>query len=211
MKYTHKLSLSLCSLTLCMGLVSCQSTHSVAQTSPASKTSVNQPNNAINHQHTAAAIGNVAIPKAPWTNAAIHKNETDSVYIKEWAKSESKSLCPILALPKQAAAHLSGHSIRRANFSGGWGVAYDLPDLRSAYGVANAGTINPEEVNYSWPYNVNYQDGSMVGYGHEGGNPSAKWLAYVVTPHNGCFYNVWSAQSKAHLEQMIADLRLVNY
>lgn len=152
----------------------------------------------------------IALPIASWTKLAIDSSQIDAVYRQEWLKAESRSVCPILALPKQSAAHLDGHTSRRANFSGGWGVAYDLSKLRSAYGVANAGTSSANGMFNKWEYNVRYQDGSWVGYGREGGNPTGKWLAYILIPKNNCFYNVWSAQSKVHLEQIIADLRIVN-
>lgn len=216
MKPIYKRPTLLLSLILCVGIASCQSdlhSYSTAQAvtvsdSPVS-TSVNVPTDLINNQNTAAPIGNTVPPKAPWNNPAIHNSETDATYRQEWAKSESKSLCPILALPKQAAAHLTHHSVRRANFSSGWGVAYDLPNVRSAYGVANASTADPKDAFNNWPYNIVYKDGSLVGYGHEGGDPSAKWLAYIFIPQNSCFYNVWSAQSKTHLEQIISELRIV--
>ncbi|WP_435948916.1 hypothetical protein [Psychrobacter sp. DM8] len=163
----------------------------------------------IDNTNADDALNNSAEPKAPWTSPAITISDTDAIYHQEWLKSENRSVCPILALPKQAEAHIARHSVRRARFSGGWGVAYDLPNTRSMYGVANTGVINPSEAAYDWPYNIYYTDGSKVGYGHEGGDPTASWLAYVVTPNN-CMYNVWSAQDKAHLEQMIADLRMVN-
>lgn len=150
------------------------------------------------------------LPIASWSKAAISRSQTDAVYFQEWAQSQTKNTCPMLALPKNANAQIKGHSVRRANFSGGWGVAYDLPNERSAYGVANAGTLQAgEQVYNSWPYNIVYQDGSTAGYGHEGGDPSAKWLAYVVIPENRCFYNVWSAQGQFHLEQMLLELRRV--
>lgn len=153
----------------------------------------------------------IALPIASWSKPAINSSQTNAVYYQEWSKSPTKNTCPILALPKDANSQIKGHSVRRANFSGGWGVAYDLPNERSAYGVANAGVLKAgEQVYNSWPYSVVYQDGSTVGYGHEGGDPSAKWLAYLVIPQNRCFYNVWSAQGQFHLEQMLSELRLVS-
>ncbi len=50
----------------------------------------------------------------------------------------------------------------------------------------------------------------MIGYGHADGDPSAKWLAYIVRAQNNCFYNVWSTQGRDYLERMISDLRQVN-
>ena len=185
-------------IALSASLNACQSTPTINKARPKPIT-----NNPILTPENAAQI-------APWAKPAINNNETDPVYRQQWLQANSKSLCPILALPKRSSAHLSAHTVRRAEFSGGWGVAYDLPNLRSAYGVANAGTMDPKDAVFSWPYKVRYSDGSTVGYGHEGGNPTAKWLAYIVIPQNRCFYNVWSAQGKTHLEQMMADLRQVN-
>ena len=202
MKTYHKLSITLLSATLIISLSACQSSHSVNEISTPSKTTAND-------SITSPSITSNAASIAPWAKSAISNSNTDGVYRQEWLKAESKLLCPILALPKQASSHLTGHNVRRANFASGWGVAYDLPNLRSAYGVANTGTIDPDELSFSWPYNMSYQDGSMVGYGHEGGDPLAKWLAYIVIPQNNCFYNVWSAQGKDHLEQIIKDLRMV--
>ena len=200
MKPFYRLPTALLSLTLFASIVPCQ----------ASSISQFLSQTANPYISNSANIDNVALTIAPWSKPAINNSKTDAVYRRQWMKAESKSLCPIIALPKQASSHLKEHSVRRAEYASGWGVAYDLPDMRSAYGVANAGTMNTNDGLYNWPYNITYQDGSMVGYGHEGGNPSAKWLAYIVIPQNNCFYNVWSAQGKTHLEQMIADLRMVS-
>lgn len=231
MKPHYKLSLTLFSLTMCIGVVACQPTQSpvtdietdtTTNSNSPIDSSVNEQSQPISNEDTPTINNDSLIESsedksdntltaiAPWTEPAIKNGETDTVYQQEWMKSERKSLCPILALPKQASAHLTQHSVRRANFSGGWGVAYDLPDMRSAYGVANVGTTNPNDIFDDWPYNVTYQDGSILGYGHEGSDPSANWLAYIVTPHNNCFYNIWSAQSKEHLEEIISDLRVVS-
>ena len=223
----YKLPLLIAAPILGMALISCQS-NSPTTTVGASATSSDPmrntsktPSNVDNANVNSTNNNNVSSnnssgdnlddssdPKAPWNNPAIDISATDAIYYQEWMKSDNKSVCPILALPKQASSHLARHSVRRARFSGGWGVAYDLPNSRSMYGVANTGIINSDEAAYDWPYNIYYTDGSKVGYGHEGGNPTASWLAYVVTPNN-CMYNVWSAQGKTHLEQMIADLRMV--
>ena len=218
MESLYKLPITLLSLTMCVGIVSCESgfsSHSIAQTETISNypvpISINVPTDSANNKNIPVTNGNEITTKAPWSNPTITNSETDAVYHQEWAKAESKLLCPILALPKQASAHLSGHKVRRANFYGGWGVAYDLPKLRSAYGVANAGTADPKDAFNNWPYNITYKDGSILGYGHEGGDPSAKWLAYIFIPQNNCFYNVWSAQGKVHLEQIISDLRMVYF
>lgn len=196
-----------------LGLSACQAPSNTVKPPPTTGNSGNISSGAsgvINPSITRPPQLPIALPIASWTKPAINSSQTDAVYHQEWSKSPTKTTCPILALPKNSNAQISGHSARRANFSGGWGVAYDLPNDRSAYGVANVGVLKSgEQVFDNWPYNVSYQDGSRVGYGHEGGDPSAKWLAYLVIPQNRCFYNVWSSQGQSHLEQMISELRWV--
>ncbi len=229
MKPYYKLLLTLFSLTLCIGVVACQPTQSPdsgTDTPTHSKSpidsSINDQSQLIDDQDTPAINHDTSLDTledisdnmetiiAPWSNSAINNSETDAVYQQEWMRSESKSLCPILAIPSKAASHLTGHTVRRANFSGGWGVAYDLPNIRSAYGVANVGTANLDDTFNAWPYNITYQDGSILGYGHEGNDPSENWLAYLIIPQNNCFYNIWSTQSKEHLEKIILDLRIIS-
>lgn len=152
---------------------------------------------------------------APWRQPAIAATATEAVYSREWAKSETQDKCPLLVLPKTAAAQLANRSVRRANFSGGWGVAYDLPKERSAYGVAHSGISDPVGQAAIWQDYHLYNDGTELTYGREGGDPQGKWLAYLTlgTQYSPagqhCFYNIWSQQSKTHLEQIITELRLV--
>ena len=149
-----------------------------------------------------------AIPES-WRLAPITASETDSVYKTEWKKSEIGRKCPLLALPSTANSHLIDRSVRRANFSGGWGVAYDLPTSRSAYGVALSGVSDPSGRNSIWNDYYVYQDGTELTYGREGGDPNGKWLAYLTLGDNHCFYNIWSKEGKSHLEQIISELRVV--
>ena len=222
MKNSYKLALQLFPLMMCMGVVACQptsSTDSVNETLDEAKAPINAATDeysgpVFNIDAPLVTLEDVSndmeSPIAPWSKSTIKSSETDAVYHQEWIKSDSRSLCPILALPKQAVSHLTAHKVRRANFYGGWGVAYDLPDMRSAYGVANAGITDLNGIFNDWPYNVTYQDGSILRYGQEGGDLDANWLAYLVLLDNGCFYNIWSGQNKEHLEQIISDLRIVN-
>ena len=145
----------------------------------------------------------------------------------EWNKAENRDVCAPLAFISDAGA---GGAPRRANFAGGWAVAFDLPDLRSAYGVAGPGEIDtdlapPSEqarrLGAQWPYFTTLSDlpaPSFAGYGlsgaqaYDGGNPEGKGqqsLAYVRVGGQRCTYNVWSRISRAHLEALLDALRLV--
>lgn len=103
-----------------------------------------------------------------------------------------------------------GPTPRRANFSNGWGVAWDLPDLRSAFGIAGTG-VDAADPSYSeWPYSRTWSDGSTAGYGSEGGT-GPNQLAYLRIAGQGCLYNVWSRLGREHLEHLLEQLRFVRH
>lgn len=152
------------------------------------------------------------LPETPWeSHTALERRAVSPVYHRQWLRAPTKNQCAILALASRDPAQLPSARSRKAEFAGGWGVAYDLRRyrgafLRSAYGVANSGTT--DGVYGIWPDRIDYRDGTVITYGREGGLPDGKWLAYVHLP-NGCFYNVWSNISQAHLLQVINGLRYV--
>ena len=158
-----------------------------------------------------AAAVHAAEP-APWNaHPALKRSEVSKVYRQQWLRAPSRRQCGLLALATRDPAHYPDAKSRKANFSGGWGVAYDLVSqrgmyFRSAYGVANAGTSSDKVM--PWGEKMRYRDGSLVSYGREGGNPAGKWLAYLYLP-NGCFYNIWSGIGEDHLLEMIQGLRKV--
>ncbi|HEY0673955.1 MAG TPA: hypothetical protein VGD27_16880, partial [Longimicrobiales bacterium] len=143
---------------------------------------------------------------APWSAPALTRTQAPAVYLAEWRKAVNRRSCAPVAfasLPQAANA-----TPRRAHFSGGWGVAYDTPKLRSAFGIAGAG-VNVAEPSYdNWPFKRNWSDGSRVGYGPEGGT-GPNQLAYLRIAGQGCLYNVWSRLGRAHLEQLLQQIRFI--
>lgn len=145
----------------------------------------------------------------------------------EWAKADNRDRCAPVAFSDDAGG---GGTARRANFAGGWAVAFDLPDLRSAYGVAGPGLIaaddarpmaQRERLAEQWPY---FRDLSQLpqpafaGYGLVGAEPYPRGeadvrgpqsLAYVRIGGERCTYNVWSRLGRTHLESLIANLRML--
>ena len=86
--------------------------------------------------------------------------------------------------------------------------AWDVPGLRSAFGVAGTG-VEPGPGTYDdWPHRVRWRDGSEAGYGPEGGT-GPNQLAYLRVPGQRCLYNVWSALGRSHLEALLERLRFV--
>ena len=168
-------------------------------------------------------------------NAASEPAEADpligeTVAVAEWRKAENRTACAPFALASDAGG---AGKPRRANFSGGWAVAFDRPDVRSAYGIAGPGLIpddrrlhveNVAALEKQWPYarrfgpGENLPSGSFAGYGLEGAesyspsNPDGRGqqsLAYLRIPGQLCQYNVWSKLGRAHLEALLENLRLV--
>jgi hypothetical protein len=143
---------------------------------------------------------------APWSDAPIAASKVPAVYLTEWQAAENRATCAPIAF-RQLGIGAKGVP-RRANFSGGWAVAYDLPDERSAFGVAGTGSRASDPSYADWPYNRAWSDGSSVGYGPEGGT-GPNQLAYLRIAGQDCLYNVWSRLGRDHLEFLIKELRFV--
>lgn len=147
--------------------------------------------------------------------------------LAEWSKAENRKSCAPLAL---AAPGKPEGTPRAANFSGGWAVAFDLPGIRSAYGLAGASLLPADRADAAsqrlrlkkqWPYFrklTHLPRPSFAGYGIEGAeaypaaNPDGAGLhslAYMRVGGQLCTYNVWSRISRTHLEWLLDNLRVV--
>lgn len=147
-------------------------------------------------------------PAAPWSVKPVKAKAVPAVYLSEWKKAKNRARCAPLALldaDKQA-----GVKVRRANFSDGWAVAYDLPDQRSAFGIAGTGLdIDNGSGGYKFPNTIVWSDGSKASYGLQGGTGPG-YLAYLEVKGQRCHYNVWSERGKADLEQLLRSLRKID-
>jgi hypothetical protein len=149
------------------------------------------------------------MPLAPWSGSRISAASIPRIYTDVWSVAENKSSCALLA-PRGLSAASAAATPRKATFSGGWSVAYDFPQQRSAFGIAGSGSNAWDPDIYAkWPHNISWSDGSSAGYGPEAGT-GPNWLAYVKIPGQQCLYNVWSKHGQSHLEQIIDSLRLVS-
>ncbi|CAN5123952.1 hypothetical protein BH18ACT5_BH18ACT5_11630 [soil metagenome] len=168
---------------------------------------------------------------APWGNPALLQTAAPPVLAGEWETADNSSSCAALA-PEGG---IAGAAPRAATFSGGWAVAWDAPDGpgmaadgtfcencgRSAVGVAGAGVGAEESVIRSWPNVIEFDDGSIVGYGIEGGGnlvvddpatggvDSPTQLAFLSVTGQDCLYNIWSRRSEEELLDVIERLRFV--
>jgi hypothetical protein len=156
----------------------------------------------------------------PWGGPQLSSRSVSPRFIEEWRLAENRATCAPLA-PADLGV-ISGATARRANFAGGWAVAWDLPGFpgtradgtpctdcgRGVAGIAGTGA-DAADATHQWHYQRQWDDGSRAGWGLEGGT-GPRWLAYLTIPGQECLYNVWSHISREHLESLIEQLRFVS-
>jgi hypothetical protein len=156
---------------------------------------------------TSCATAPPVAKRAPWRQTPLQRANVPAVYAQQWEKAENRATCALVA-PMAVGEAGAGATPRAANFSGGWAVAYDLPNVRSAFGIAGAG-VKADDPSYDkWPYVQQWDDGSRAEYGPEGGE-GPNQLAYVKIQGQQCLYNVWSRLGREHLEFLLQQIRLV--
>ncbi len=160
-----------------------------------------------------------------WVGPQLLQSDVPRVLAQQWEAAENRSWCSAL-YPADTTDLGPGGEIRSANFGGGWGVAWDLPDGpgrlptgeycadcgRGAYGVAGTGGLAWGDEAERWPTIAEMSDGSKVGYGFEGDaspDSGAPLLAYLLVKDEGCNYNVWSFLGEQHLLDLLGQLRMV--
>lgn len=147
-------------------------------------------------------------PPAPWTGIPVAESAVPAVARTAWSRAENRESCALI-VPGAPIPGGERAAPREANFAGGWAIAYDLPDLRNAFGVAGTGTdASGDGVYDEWPHAREWADGSRAGYGPEGGT-GPNQLAYLRITGQGCLYNVWSRVGVEHLESLLESLRFV--
>ena len=157
-----------------------------------------------------APIEDPPLAPAPWVAAEpLDPAAVPDAYLEAWNAADNRDWCGLLALTREA-SHQAGlqPAVRTATFGGGWGVAYDLGDRRSAFGVAGTGARPDANTYDDWPYRREWRDGCEAGWGPEGGS-GPKQLAYLRVTGEDCLYNVWSSLGPDHLESLLEGLRRV--
>ena len=171
---------------------------------------------------TAAAVDDTAAFASPPPPSAAPSRSSpakpplvaEAVVLGEWGKADNRASC----------------APRPADFGGGWGVAFDLPNLRSAYGIAGPGPVaadsapaeaQSDRLREQWPHFrelTALPQPAFAGYGIEGAvaypadNPAGRGvnsLAYLRVGGQQCTYNVWSRLGRSHLETLLDALRPV--
>jgi hypothetical protein len=130
------------------------------------------------------------------------------VLIEAWNEADNQTWCSALA---PGGFDVGEATARPAEFSGGWAVAWDLPDLRSAFGVAGVGLPVFDDIGVRHRNQVTFDDGSVLGWDGEGFDPSnPRLLGEFAIPGQGCAYQVWSELGPEHLIAFVRSLRFVD-
>ena len=141
----------------------------------------------------------------PWSRDTLRPEQVPAEYLRAWRVAANRSSCALVA---PAAVRVQGARPRIAQFAGGWAVAYDTPEQRSAFGVAGTGTAPDTNTYDAWPNRRRWADGSSAGWGPEGGT-GPNQLAYLRIAGQECLYNVWSRLGEEHLRRLMLELRFV--
>src|SRR5688572_22120338 len=90
---------------------------------------------------------------SPWSEPPLNSAAVPPIYLERWRAAENATRCALLAPERLDPALQQAATPRAATFSGGWGVAYDLPQTRSAFGVAGSGASAWSPAVYdAWPH-----------------------------------------------------------
>jgi hypothetical protein len=173
---------------------------------------------------SSAASSTTGTAAAPWAGEKVAKISAPTVLIQQWQMADNHQSCA--AVLPDSFGEVKGGKPRRANFAGGWAIAYDRPGLpgrlasgnpcsscgRGVFGVAGTGAPaeGPEAAGTLDQGSVErlYSDGSRAVYHLEGGN-GPDYLASLYIKGQGCLYNIWSFAGKDHLEYLLDHLRFV--
>ena len=158
----------------------------------------------------AATVGTAsAAVQPPWLrDAPVGAERGDApIVLGQWRAAENRETCAPLMF-RSVLLQREIPVARGAYFGGGWGVAYDTPTIRSAFGVAGAGLVVSDRDLRAWKRSIRWSDGSAVTYGLVA-NTGPGYLAYLRVAGQQCLYNVWSNIGVNHLRALIRQLRLV--
>lgn len=151
---------------------------------------------------------------APWN--AQPAVAAPQVLLTEWQKAENRATCAPMTIINYGNA-----TPRRANFSGGWGVAFDMPGQpgrepsghhcatcgRGTFGIAGAGIEKgSDSENITAAGVMQFAGANRAWYDLEGGT-GPNWLGQFHVDDQRCVYYVWSFLGREHVEQLIRNVR----
>lgn len=169
---------------------------------------------------TTAAPDAPSSPPPPWGRSSITRGDLRAVTLQEWATAGNRATCAPLGFSSLGSGE--GATPRRANFSGGWAVAFDRagsPGVhangeycetcgRGTFGIAGTGAGIEERPDPPGSDRRTWSDGSSASLFLQGGSGPGH-LAYLEVEGERCLYNVWTYLGIDHLSHLLENLRYV--
>ena len=187
------------------------------------------PTIAMNDTSTTAASEAVALtehveaapaPVAPWSAAHLAQPAAPRALLQAWHRSENHGWCAPLAPTTLGAGE--GARARSGAYAGGWSLEFDQRGAagmtaggdvcetcgRGTFGVAGTAMSADEAEDLVGGTATVLADGGRIDVQASSEDPAA--VATIVVPGQDCVYQVWSFLGRAHLDTLVASLRLVD-
>ncbi len=170
----------------------------------------------------AATVDRSTLPAAPWAEAHLGARDVPGPLLTAWERADNREWCAPIAPRTFGAAE--GARARTTELEGGWAVEFDrrgLPGVdrtgascsdcgRGVFGIAGTG-MTPEELVDSASDALlptpSFSDGSHAEV--EISEAEHVAAATITISDQGCVYQVWSFLGRAHLDELVRELRIV--
>lgn len=159
-------------------------------------------------------------PTAPWSAEHLAQPAAPRALLQAWHRADNQGWCAPLAPTTLGAG--DGARARAGSYAGGWSLEFDHRGSagmtargevcetcgRGAFGVAGTAMSADEAQDLVGPTATVQADGGRIDVQASAEDPAA--VATIVVPGQDCVYQVWSFLGRAHLDELVASLRLVD-
>lgn len=157
---------------------------------------------------------------APWSAEHLAQPAAPRALLQAWRRAENHGWCAPLAPTTLGAGE--GARARSGAYAGGWSLEFDKRGVagmtargdvcetcgRGAFGVAGTAMSTDEAEDLVGATATVLADGGRIDVQASGEDPAA--VATIVVPGQQCVYQVWSFLGRAHLDELVSSLRLVD-
>lgn len=183
----------------------------------------------MNDTTTTAASESVALtvhveaapaPAAPWSAEHLAQPAAPRALLQAWHRAENHGWCAPLAPTTLGAGQ--GARARSGAYAGGWSLEFDQHGSagmtaagevcetcgRGSFGIAGTAMSAEEAEDLVGATATVLADGGRIDVQSNPEDPAA--VATIVVPGQDCVYQVWTFLGRAHLDELVASLRLVD-
>jgi hypothetical protein len=198
----------------------------IAANAPATTTA---PTIAMHDTTTTAASESVALPEhveaapapaAPWSAERLAQPAAPRALLQAWRRADNSGWCAPLAPTSLGAGE--GARARSGAYAGGWSLEFDQRGSagmtaagevcetcgRGSFGIAGTSMSAEEAEDLVGATATVLADGGRIDVQTSSEDPAS--VATIVVPGQDCVYQVWTFLGRAHLDQLVASLRLVD-